>query len=263
MGKVKNFFSNWIVKNLLVALLVVLHLLIFASLGLRIITKHNKELTVPDFTNMSVAQAKKMASSHDMVITVDDSVYVKRMSKGAIYRQNPKAGSKVKKGRRIAVTINAVNAKQVTMPNLIGYSMRQAKAELDSRGLVLGKLMYVKDIATNNVLKQLAGNMEIEPGTFIDSGSIINLVVGLNQDDNMTTVPDLLGLKYISAVDGLHDNSLNLRNLRFDDTVRNYDDSLNAVVYRQSPASSADAVRMGSEVSLFLTLDNRKVPVRE
>lgn len=263
MGKVKDFFSNWIVRNLLLAVLVVVLLVVVASVSLRLITKHNQELSVPDFTNMSVAQAKKVAASHDMSITVDDSVYVKRMSKGAIYRQNPKAGGKVKKGRRIAVTINAVNAKQVTMPNLIGYSMRQAKAELDSRGLVLGKLMYVKDIATNNVLKQLAGNMEIEPGSFIDSGSVINLVVGLNPEDNMTTVPDLLGLKYISAVDGLHDNSLNLRNLRFDDTVRNYDDSLNAVVYRQTPASSADAVRMGSEVSLFLTLDNRKVPVRE
>lgn len=264
MGKkTKSFFGNWIVKNLLIAVGVVVVLLLAAIFGLNVITKHNKELTVPDFTNMPVAKAKKMASEHHMKVYVDDSVYVKRMNKGFVYRQNPKAGSRVKDGRRIALVINAVNAKQLTMPNLVGYSMRQAKAELDSRGLVLGKLIYINDIATNNVLKQLYGNHEIEPGTFIDSESVINLVVGLNPDDNQTSVPDVLGLKYISALDALHNNSLNLRNLKFDNTVKNYDDSLNAVVYRQSPSSSDNTLMMGSEVSLFLTLDTNKVPVRE
>ena len=38
------------------------------------------------------------------------------------------------------------------MPNLVGLSMRQAIAELQSRGLVLGKLVYVEDLATTNVL---------------------------------------------------------------------------------------------------------------
>ena len=57
-----------------------------------------------------------------------------------------------------------MNAKKVSMPNLVGYSMRQAKAELNSRGLSLGKLIYVSDIATNNVLKQIYRNREIRPG---------------------------------------------------------------------------------------------------
>ena len=87
--------------------------------------------------------------------------------------------------------------------------------------------------------------------------------MGLNPDDNQTSVPDVLGLKYISAMDALHNSSLNLRNLKFDNTVKDYDDSLNAVVYRQSPASSDNTLIMGSEVSLFLTLDTNKVPARE
>ena len=104
---------------------------------------------------MTVEEAQVQAELHDMVINVTDSVYVKRMKRGAVYRQNPAPGSKVKSGRRIALTINAVNAKKITMPNLVGFSMRQAKAELLSRGLVLGRLIYVKDMATNNVLRQL------------------------------------------------------------------------------------------------------------
>ena len=78
------------------------------------------------------------------------------------------------------LTINATVPKKVTMPNLVGYSMRQAKAELSSRGLNLGKLIYVDDIATNNVLKQQQRGKDVRPGSSVESGSDIDLVVGLN-----------------------------------------------------------------------------------
>ena len=199
-----------------------------------------------------------------MVIDIKDSVYVKRMKRGAVYRQNPAPGSKVKSGRRISLTINAKNAKRITMPNLVGLSMRQAKAELLSRGLLLGKLIYVQDLATNNVLKQIYENSEIEPGSMIDSEAVIDLVVGLNGNDFATFVPDVVGLKRMSAVEAVHDNSLNVNSLRFDRTVKNYEDSLNAMVYKQTPEPSDSIhVDMGSEVTLYLTLDENRIPIRE
>ena len=142
--------------------------------------------------------------------------------------------------------------------------MRQANAELLSRGLLLGKLIYVQDLATNNVLKQLYENAEIEPGSMIDSESPVDLVLGLNGYDFVTYVPDVVGLKHMSAVDAVHDNSLNVKNLRFDRTVRDYDDSLNAMVYKQTPeASDSINVKMGSDVTLYLTLDENRIPIRQ
>lgn len=255
--------GSWILKNLLLAVVIGLLLVIGAAILLNVGTKHNKELVVPDFSNMTLREAQDSAARADMKAEVTDSVFVKRMQRGAVYRQNPPAGSKVKSGRRIALTINAVNAKKITMPNLVGYSMRQAKAELLSRGLVLGKLIYVQDMATNNVLRQLCGNREIEPGSMVESESVIDLVVGLNSLDNVTFVPDVTGLKYLTSVDVVHDNSLNVKRLVFDSTVRDYDDSLNAMVYRQTPAASDSIhVRMGDEVVLYLTVDKSKIPVR-
>ena len=247
----KGFFRNWIVRNLLLAFVIVALLIAGAIIFLNVVTKHNQELVVPDFTNMSVEEASAAAMQAGMRIEVTDSVFVKRMQKGAVYRQNPAPGAKVKDGRRVVLTINAVNAKKLTMPNLIGYSMRQAKAELLSRGLVLGKLIYVQDMATNNVLKQLYKNKEIEPGTQIESESVIDLVVGLNNLDNRTYVPDVYGLKNSRAVETVQEHSLNVKSLRFDTTVRDYDDSLNAVVYRQVPEpSDSISVGMGEEVVL-------------
>ena len=80
----------------------------------------------------------------------------------------------------------------------------------------------------------------------------------------MTFVPYLAGLRNLSAVDAVHDHSLNLGKLRFDDTVKDYEDSLNAVVFKQIPeACDSIPVNMGSEVSLYLTLDHSKIPVIE
>ncbi len=257
---IRKFLWNWVTKNLLLAVAIAVVLVTGASLLLKAVTAHNKEITVPDLTGMSVVQAEKYLSGHGMRADVTDSVFIKRMERGTVYRQNPAPGSKVKEGRRILITINAVDPKKVTMPNLIGYSLRQAKAELLSRGLYLGKLIYTDDIATNNVLKQLQGNKEIKPGTPVESESRIDLVVGLNNTDNMTYIPYIIGMKYFSAVSAVHDNSLNVDNIVFDNTVRDYTDSLDAVVYRQYPEMSEEPLRMGSPVTLYLTLDNSKVP---
>ncbi|MBQ6284652.1 MAG: PASTA domain-containing protein [Bacteroidales bacterium] len=246
---------NWIVKNIIKAAVFFLTLVIVAQIVLKLVTHHGQMIEVPDLTSMSVDEARRAASKDNLRTEVIDSIFVRRMEKGAVYSQNPKAGTLVKKGRRVMLTINAKQAKKVSMPNLVGYSMRQAKAELNSRGLALGKLIYVNDIATNNVLRQIYRNREIRPGVQIESGSEIDLQVGLNSDDNMTYVPNVKGMKYLRAVDAVHDNSLNIGRIVFDKTVKNYSDSLNAMVYKQTPGASKSPLLMGSDVTLHLSLD--------
>ncbi len=289
--KKKGFFSNWIVRNLLIAFAVVVVLIAGSMIFLNLVTQHNKIYIVPDFSNMTVEEAELVAELEGMRVEVSDSVFVKRMRKGAVRDQNPAPGSEVKQGRRILLTINAMNAKKVTMPDLIGLSMRQALAELQSRGLVLGKLIYVEDMATNNVLRQLKGNREIEAGTSVETDTVIDLVVGLNPASEAATyVPDVIGKKYLTAVDAVHKQSLNIRDLRFDSTVETFEDSLNAVVYRQIPEPFVEAepdpdeaptieemlsseppapvmvqmsAELGSNVTLYLTLDQNRIPAKK
>ena len=42
--------------------------------------------------------------------------------------------------------------------------------------------------------------------------------------------------------------------------VRNYNDSTNAVVYRQSPGASQAPTPMGSDVTLYLTVNPERIP---
>jgi len=257
---IKKIFSNWVVKNLLLAIGLVAVLLIASMVFLRVITKHGHVLEVPDFTNMQVEEAEVAASKAGVRLEIADSVFVRRMEKGAIYRQDPVAGSYVKQGRRILLVINAVTPKKVTMPNVVGCSMRQAKAEIISRGLRLGRLYYVSDMATNNVLKQQVKGKDIAPGAQIEGETVIDLVVGLSDSDNTTNVPKVVGLKSMAAVDVVHDYSLNVRRLVYDDSVHSYADSLEAVVYRQSPETSTAPTRMGNEMTLYLTVYPERMP---
>ena len=253
---VKAFFNHWFVKNILYAAAAILGVMILATFLLGVITQHGKVVEVPDFTNMTVDQARQAASDAGVKVIVYDSVFVRKMGRGCVFSQNPKAGSDVKKGRKIALTINAVNAKKISMPNLVGFSLRQARAELSAKGLYLGKIIYTEDMATDNVLRQLYRHTDIKHGKKIDSGSTIDLVVGLSYDDHMTYVPDVSGMRYLRAVDAIHDNSLNIGHVKFDKNIRTYTDSLDATVYKQVPeASSTVPIIKGENVTLYLKLD--------
>ena len=80
----KGFLSNWVVRNLLIALCVVVVLVVGAMVFLNRVTQHNKELSVPDFSNMSVAEAEYAASQAGMRVEVTDSVFVKWMKEGGV-----------------------------------------------------------------------------------------------------------------------------------------------------------------------------------
>ena len=259
-NQVKGILANWIVRNVLLAVAMVVGLLLVAQIGLSLITRHNQTVTVPDFTNMSVAQAHEIARDAHVGVKVTDSVFVRRLGAGVIYRQNPKAGATVKKGRSIFLTINSIVPRKVVMPNLVGYSLNEARSELTNRGLSLGKLNYTQDIATNNVLRQSVRGRAVRAGDLVVSGSDVDLTLGLSSDERPTTVPRVIGMKYVSAVDALHDRYLNVGRVRFDADIRSYADSVNAVVYKQDDAGAARTY--GSSVNLYLTLDPDKIPAR-
>ena len=250
--------NRWIGRNLLGGLIFVTVLFVGAIIGLNVLTRHGKNVQTPDFTNLTLEQAAQLAQEGHVGIKVVDSVFVRRLPGGVVYRQQPKAGSMVKKGRSIFLTINSVVPRKVVMPNLYGYSVAEARAELQNRGLNLGRLQYVRDIATNNVLGQTCQGKEVKAGDLVVSGSSIDLKVGLGKEDGQTQVPRLIGMKYVRAVDALHDRYLNVGRVVFDKDVRSYADSVNAVVYRQDMAG--DHRTLGTPVNIWLTLDPAKLP---
>lgn len=258
-GKTKNtakWYWNWLSKQIyIIAGTVALTLLILFTL-LKFITRHNHELTVPSFTNMTLGEAVRIADAEHLRLEVTDSVYIPRITPGAVFKQNPEAGSKVKKNRRVLLTINAKTPKKVKMPSLVGFSLRQAQSELAANQLKVGKLIYVEDIATNNVIAQYYNGAPVSSGRAVPTGSEIDLKLGINEGEGNTYIPELKATTYQLVKEYLTDNSLNLGRAVFDKTVKNYTDSLEAMVYKQvPPASGSVPVPMGTQVTVYLTKD--------
>ena len=250
---------KWIWGNIIGAAVFFLVVFLAAGIGLNVITRHGKTVSAPDLTNMTVQEAEKAAHEAGVTVKVVDSVFVRRLSGGVVYRQMPKPGATVKKGRSLFLTINSIVPRKVVMPNLYGYSVTEARAELQNRGLNLGRLNYVRDIATNNVLSWTCEGKERSAGDLVVSGSTIDLTVGVNAEDNSTSVPRLTGMKYVNATDVLHDHFLNVGKVSFDKEIKSYADSMNAVVYKQGTAAGARQ-NLGANVSIALTLDQTKLP---
>lgn len=249
---------GFIIKNLLLAVAFVIALGLITNFFLKKGTKHNMAVTVPDLMGMSLEDAAAAAQNSGLEISVTDSVFVQHLKRGAVFSQFPKAGAKVKPNRKLDITINAFSNRKVSVPSLIGSSMRQAKAELVSRSLVLGKLNYVPDIATNVVLRQRYRGKDIFAGDMVNAGSVIDLDLGLNYEDSNTTVPDVRTLSYAKASDVIKDYSLNVV-VKFPKSVKTYADTLAAVVAQQSPEPSSEPVKMGSTVTITMRLPKSAV----
>ena len=63
----KGILSNWIVRNIFWALVIVVVLVAGSMIFLNVVTQHNRELVVPDFTNMTVEEAELAASQAVLV----------------------------------------------------------------------------------------------------------------------------------------------------------------------------------------------------
>jgi len=253
------WWRHWFLLTLYKAVGILLALLIGVMILLKIITRHNSEFEVPDFSGLSLLDAQEVANDSHLRLDVTDSVFLPKMGRGIIFRQNPHSGSMVKKNRRILLTINSVMPKQVSMPSVIGYSLRQAKAELTARQLNVGRLIYVSDMATNNVLSQLYKGRYVPSGTMVESGSEIDLELG-NSGGESTFIPNVLGLSFITAKDILIDNSLNIGTLTYDQSVRTYADTITCFVIKQTPSpTNSNSYSLGARVELFLSIDRNKV----
>ena len=113
---IKSFFSNWIVKNLLLALVFVAVFVILANVLLNVITQHGKEIAVPDFTSMTVQEAARVASSAGVEVVVSDSMYIRRLKPGTVYKQNPGA---VAPGSFLVNYTCSMNLRNCSLPSAV------------------------------------------------------------------------------------------------------------------------------------------------
>lgn len=248
-------------RHLLLAAVIGIILIMATLVWLKVYTHHGQAITVPELTGLTEQEVSDVTASRELRYEIVDSVYSSEMPRGTVLKQNPHPGSKVKKNRRIFLTMNAVHPEMVSMPRLVGLSIRQARLALQNAGLTLGEIEYRPDYAINNVLQQMHNDSVITAGSEIRKGSVINLVLGMGLSNETTRVPDLAGLDLATASEIITDYYLNIGAVTFDESVMDGEDSATAFVWRQYPAyDQFKRLNLGMEVDIWLTVDSTLLP---
>ncbi len=254
-----QFISSKIFLRNLIAALILVFLLIFLSLFfLKLYTRHGSSFPVPDFRGMNLEEVEKVTRAENLRFVVTDSVYLQNQPRGTVVDQNPDPAFQVKKNRTIHLIMNAVTPEMVHIPKLVDLSFRQAKAQLEMTGLKVGKIQYVNGPFRETIMKIGKDGKDIKEGQEIIKGSKIDLFLASGYSSELTAIPALSGLELIKAEDKITNAYLNLGFVEYDETIKTAQDSVQAFVYKQSPAEGTRSTR-GSIVDIELTIDKSKL----
>ena len=252
MFKVLTKGPLWV--NIVSGLILLLLLLVLFLGSLNFITHHGRVMKIPAVTGLSFDDAKKTLEAQGFEVQIQDSVYSDTMRPSLVVKQFPEPDNLVKVNRTVYLTINRTLAPMVDMPNLVSMTFRTAEMVLRQYGLKLQDTVFKPDFAKNSVLDQLYADAPIKPGTKIQQGSAITLVLG-NGVGMEFIVPDLFGMDYREARSTVESSGLIMGSVVPDQGVT---DTLKAFVYRQSPSRLDDEkkpvhIRQGQAIDIFLS----------
>jgi eukaryotic-like serine/threonine-protein kinase len=235
-------------KHFALSIIITLLLVWIATKFLNIYTMHGSFIVVPDLSGMQIEKANELLSDNDLEYVVMDSVYDIKKEKGTIVFQDPLPGSKVKHHRKIYLTVVQTSATKVSMPNLTDLTLQMAISVLQPYDLKVGKLEFVPDIGRNAVLKQKYKGKIIAPGTMIEKGSSIDLVLGKGLEAEKIPIPFLYGKTHEEAINAINAASLNVG----EETYESGADSVNGRVYKQNPSfSRGNSMNFGQSVDIW------------
>ena len=230
-------------------------------MSLNRITQHGVARTVPSVTGKKIDEVRDLLEGQGFEVVIQDSVFYDSLQPSVVIKQIPEPDAVVKVNRTIYVTINRTVPPDVDMPNLVGYSFRNAELVLANMGLRLGDTTFRPDFAKNSVLEQLYNGKSISPGAKIKVGSSISLVLGTGIGNEEMAVPRLLGLSYEEAKILLESQGLILGVALPDPDVK---DTASAFVYRQSPNTRDEKgrqfrIRPGQMMDIWLSTQKPNV----
>ena len=134
-----KFITNrplWL--NILIGIALAVGIFSAFLLSLNWITSHGKSATVPSVTGKSYEEAKQILKKAGFDFEIQDSVYVDTVKSMSVIRQFPDADEVVKSNRIVYLLISRSVPPLIEMPNLVGYSLRNAIMVLKNMDLKLG-----------------------------------------------------------------------------------------------------------------------------
>lgn len=175
---VKKLFSRYLWGNLLAMIIVVVLVMVGVKLGLEAYTHHGEGILVPNMINMKCSDARLLLEQNGLIIEVSDSGYNKRLPADCILAQTPGAGTYVKSGHTIYVTVNSPLSPTFPIPDIVdNSSYREAEAKLTAMGFKLLPPKYINGEG-DWVYGILCRGRRVSAGDMVSIEQPLTLIVG-------------------------------------------------------------------------------------
>jgi len=138
-----------------------------------VISKGREEVAVPNLLGLSRVEAQNFVTN--MGLSVKEIKYVSsNFPANTVVRTDPSFNTYVKKSSEINLFVSSGGGGGLTMPNLIGKNLWEARNSLQGLGLVLGEIKYV--------IESYAGSGRVffqfpRPDTRVTKGDTVSLII--------------------------------------------------------------------------------------
>jgi serine/threonine-protein kinase len=202
----KKLLFNAALYSLLFLILFFLSAVIFSQVLLK-----SEVVTVPDVTGKPVAQARSELQKKDLTLAQRGTEPSDRVDKGLIVRQDPAAGSKIRVTRVVQVFTSSGSG-TVSVPDLSSKTLDEALTLLQATGLTKGKLSQVHTprLPAGKILDQRPA-----PGTLVERGFQVGILLSQGDLDGRYVMPDLIGLRADGVIGRLNGWGFKVADIRY------------------------------------------------
>lgn len=134
--RLRSFFRLFLLFTVLVAVA-----LVSAITTIRL-TIHGRQANMPKLVGVSLESAQRLTAYLGLELKVEDKLYSAQYPANTIAQQMPPPGTRMKMGQHVHVLVS-LGPPQVTVPNMVGDSMRAARINAMQRGLTVAEAAVV------------------------------------------------------------------------------------------------------------------------
>lgn len=215
-------------------------------------TNHGETITVPNVEGLAINELERFLVNRNLRYEISDSSYSAEYPPLTVLKQFPHAGSKVKEGRKIFISINRADPPTVPIPNLIDGSVVNADAVLRSNELKRGRIELVS--GPFNIVKEMKyKGSELKAGDRVPKGAIIDLVVMDGGTGGKLEIPSFIDLPYDETEFMISGWNLNVGEIIL------VGDTTGGVVLKQNP-EPGENIKVGDAVDLWIGKPGTPIP---
>ncbi len=238
-----------IVKTVVLVIAVATMIGAGAYLTLMYIIKGEDTVVVPDLIGKNVVYALKTLSAMGLNAKIKGSQHSPGIPRDHVIRQEPSAGTEIKKGRDIKFLIS-LGTETVAIPDLRGLKSQQAILILEKKNLCQG----VRTAAYNNeVKKDEIIDQAPAPNGWLKRGACVDLLVSMGARPKAYRMPDLVGTYLDKALFSLESMHLKVGQIKYS----LHEGKPKNVILRHKPLAGYP-VRRDSPVNLFVNQASAK-----